>query len=87
MKKQNKSNAGIFSFWHDNPPAPFNPLYDARAKHWQTLAVYDAHIDGIYNLPLNMRPPEIAKRYEARKSKGDIDMAELRKAEDYLYNL
>lgn len=70
MKTVTNTYVGPFTYWHNNPPAPFNPEYDKRAADWLTLAIFDAQNAGVYELPMSDRPAKIRAFYDARKANG-----------------
>ena len=62
---------GIFGYHHDNPPKPFNPLYDVRSLEWMSLTTLSMEKDGYYdNHTRDECQLEYRRRYEAFKAEA-----------------
>ena len=60
-----------FGYWHKNPPAPFNPLYDPGAKARYAAVTKSMEADGFYdNHTREECAAEWRRRYEELKGAG-----------------
>lgn len=47
-KSRPADHRGAFAYWHDNPPAPFNPEYDPKAGERYRRVTASMEADGYY---------------------------------------
>lgn len=70
MAKVNTGNA-FWDYHHNNPPAPFNPDYDPKAKDRYVAVSASMEADGFYlNHSREEARIEWAKRYDALRASG-----------------
>lgn len=72
--KEQKVNCfvGMFTFWWNNPPSPFNPAYDPKAKARYAKVTTSMESDGFYSNHTRQEcAAEWRRRYDELKFKGE----------------
>jgi hypothetical protein len=47
-KRKHEAYTGMFHYWHNNPPPPFNPDFKPNAAKAMTIAVAQLEAEGWY---------------------------------------
>jgi hypothetical protein len=69
---KNRKYVNIFEYWHNNPPPPFNPDFDPKAKDRGRAVATSMEADGFYeNHTREECAAEYRRRYELRQQQGD----------------